>query len=150
MESQDVDTRVVEHNIRVVAKCYSKIRSDRLASLLDKSPDETEENLSRLVVDKSVYVTCACFDVCKQPATPRPVVECWEAVPLDANWLLYMHRYAKIDRPNKIVSFREAADASGQLNSWAGNISGLLSLVEQSCHLIAREEMIAKSKKGKR
>jgi hypothetical protein len=59
-------------------------------------------------------------------------------------------RYAKIDRPNKIVSFREAADASGQLNSWAGNISGLLSLVEQSCHLIAREEMIAKAKKGKR
>jgi|EP01043_Picozoa_sp_COSAG02_P011633 hypothetical protein len=56
MGSQDVDTRVVEHNIRVVAKCYSKIRSDRLASLLDKSPDETEENLSRLVVDKSVYV----------------------------------------------------------------------------------------------
>ena len=54
MESQDVDTRVVEHNIRVVAKCYSKIRSDRLASLLDKSPDETEENLARLVVDKSV------------------------------------------------------------------------------------------------
>ncbi len=49
-----MDTRVVEHNIRVVAKCYSKIRSDRLASLLDKSPDETEENLARLVVDKSV------------------------------------------------------------------------------------------------
>ena len=143
---------MVEHNIRVVAKCYSKIRSDRLAALLDKSPDETEENLSRLVVDKSVYVACASFDVCTQPATPRPVVECWEAVPLGANRLLWihMHRYAKIDRPNKIVSFREAADASGQLNSWAGNISGLLSLVEQSCHLIAREEMIAKSKKGKR
>ena len=27
----DVDTRVVEHNIRVVAKCYSKINSDKLA-----------------------------------------------------------------------------------------------------------------------
>ena len=61
-----------------------------------------------------------------------------------------LSRYAKIDRPNKVVSFREAEDASGQLNSWAGNISGLLALVEQSCHLIAREEMIAKSKTGKR
>jgi hypothetical protein len=36
---------VVEHNIRVIAKCYSKIRSERLANLLGKSPDETEENL---------------------------------------------------------------------------------------------------------
>ena len=51
---KDVDTRVVEHNIRVIAKCYSKIRSARLAMLLDKSQDETEENLSKLVVAKSV------------------------------------------------------------------------------------------------
>jgi hypothetical protein len=71
-------------------------------------------------------------------------------VATDRHALLLCHRYAKIDRPNKVVSFRAEEDASGQLNSWAGNISGLLSLVEQSCHLIAREEMIAKSKKGKR
>ena len=110
---KDLDTRVVEHNIRVVAKCYSRINSAKLATLLAKSGDETEEHLSRLVVDKSVY--------------------------------------AKIDRPNGVVSFRATEDAPGQLNSWAGDISNLLGLVERSRHLIAREEMVAdqlaKSKK---
>ena len=99
--------------------------------------------------------------------------------------------YAKIDRPNKVVNFRESTNEADQLNSWAGDISGLLgaffmrlkcvfyavkmrflnafftrflgwifcafvlvlrvmdlaALVEKSCHLIAREEMIAKTKK---
>ena len=70
--SQDVDTRVVEHNIRVVAKCYSRIRSDRLANLLGKSPDETEENLARLVVDKSVCVSLSLSISLWPPWLPMP------------------------------------------------------------------------------
>ena len=50
---------MVEHNIRVIAKCYSKIRSGRLSALLDKPQDETEEHLSRLVVAKSVRAPAA-------------------------------------------------------------------------------------------
>lgn len=34
--------------------------------------------------------------------------------------------YAKIDRPNKVVNFRESTNEADQLNSWAGDISGLL------------------------
>ncbi|KAJ8978077.1 hypothetical protein NQ317_000635 [Molorchus minor] len=50
----DLKSRVVEHNIRVMAKYYTRIRIARIAQLLDLSPAETEEFLSQMVVSKSV------------------------------------------------------------------------------------------------
>jgi 26S proteasome regulatory subunit N5 len=47
--------RVIEHNVRVIAKYYTRIRMPRLCQLLDLSTEETEEYLSKLVQDKSVY-----------------------------------------------------------------------------------------------
>ncbi|XP_014284688.1 26S proteasome non-ATPase regulatory subunit 12 [Halyomorpha halys] len=47
-------TRVVEHNIRVMAKYYTRITLKRMAELLDMSIEETEETLSEMVVNKSV------------------------------------------------------------------------------------------------
>jgi len=52
--------------------------------------------------------------------------------------------YAKIDRPHGIVSFRKAQTASDQLNQWSSDIDSLLKIVENSCHLIERENMIYK------
>jgi len=52
---KDLQTRVVEHNIRVVSKYYSRITVDRLAALLDLSTKETEEVLSRLVVSATIW-----------------------------------------------------------------------------------------------
>jgi len=52
---EDLHTRVIEHNIRVVAEYYSRIRMNRLTSLLDLSPQQTEETLSRLVVSGTVW-----------------------------------------------------------------------------------------------
>jgi len=46
--------RVVEHNIRVMAKYYTRITVLRMAELLDLSINETEEFLSNLVVSKTV------------------------------------------------------------------------------------------------
>lgn len=50
----DLKSRVVEHNIRVMAKYYTRIKIARVAQLLDLSPAETEEFLSNMVVSKTV------------------------------------------------------------------------------------------------
>ncbi|XP_018319022.1 26S proteasome non-ATPase regulatory subunit 12 [Agrilus planipennis] len=50
----DLRNRIVEHNIRVMAKYYTRIRLSRMAELLDLSISEIEEFLSNMVVNKNV------------------------------------------------------------------------------------------------
>ncbi|GAB1311711.1 proteasome regulatory particle subunit [Madurella fahalii] len=52
---QDLRKRVIEHNVRVVAKYYTRIQMGRLTQLLDLSEDETEKYISELVTAKTVY-----------------------------------------------------------------------------------------------
>jgi len=52
---EDLHTRVIEHNIRVVAEYYTRITLSRLTSLLDLTPQATEETLSRLVVSGTIW-----------------------------------------------------------------------------------------------
>ncbi|KAI0347847.1 PCI-domain-containing protein [Trametopsis cervina] len=52
---EDLHTRVIEHNIRIAAKYYTRITLTRLTDLLDLTPREAEETLSRLVVSKTVW-----------------------------------------------------------------------------------------------
>ena len=47
--------RVIEHNVRVIAKYYTCITFPRLTELLDLSEDETEKYISDLVTKKTVY-----------------------------------------------------------------------------------------------
>lgn len=47
--------RVVEHNIRVMSKYYSRLRLQRMADLLGLTLKETEEALSSLVVNKTIW-----------------------------------------------------------------------------------------------
>ena len=47
--------RVIEHNVRVVARYYTRIRMPRLCQLLDLGEAETERYLSQLVTDRTVY-----------------------------------------------------------------------------------------------
>ena len=47
--------RVIEHNVRVIAKYYTRIALTRLTSLLDLSEEETEKYISDLVTKKTVY-----------------------------------------------------------------------------------------------
>jgi len=51
----DLRKRVIEHNVRIVAKYYTRIKMDRLKVLLDLDEDETESYLSQLVTQKTVY-----------------------------------------------------------------------------------------------
>lgn len=51
----ELKKRVNEHNLRVIAKCYTRITNSRLASLLELTEEETEECVSRLVTSKMIY-----------------------------------------------------------------------------------------------
>ncbi|KAK7536976.1 PCI domain-containing protein [Phyllosticta citribraziliensis] len=52
---QDLRKRVIEHNVRVVAKYYTRIQIPRLRELLDLNEDETEKYISDLVTSKTIY-----------------------------------------------------------------------------------------------
>ncbi|EDO38521.1 predicted protein [Nematostella vectensis] len=51
----DLRKRVVEHNIRVMAKYYTRISMTRIAQLLNLTVEESEHFLSELVVSKTVF-----------------------------------------------------------------------------------------------
>lgn len=51
----DLRKRVIEHNVRVIAKYYTRIQLPRLTQLLDLDEDETESYISSLVTAKTVY-----------------------------------------------------------------------------------------------
>jgi len=51
----DLKNRIVEHNIRIIAKYYTKITMKRMAELLDLTEAEAEEFLSNLVSKKTVF-----------------------------------------------------------------------------------------------
>merc|ERR1711865_442806 len=60
---------------------------------------------------------------------------------------------AKIDRPAGKVRFGQRQTYTDRLNDWGGSISKMLDLVENTCHLIQKEQMVhaARSKlKGKK
>lgn len=52
---QDFRKRVIEHNVRVVAKYYTRIQMGRLTELLDLTEEETEKYISDLVTSKTIY-----------------------------------------------------------------------------------------------
>ena len=52
--------------------------------------------------------------------------------------------YVKIDRPAGIVSFRSPRQPAEVLSDWSSDIGKLLSLMETTCHLINRENMVYK------
>jgi 26S proteasome regulatory subunit N5 len=52
---EDLSLRIIEHNIRVIAKYYNRIRTLRLAQLLHLDIPDTEKHLSRLVVSGAVF-----------------------------------------------------------------------------------------------
>ena len=52
---KELHNRVIEHNIRVVAKYYTRVTTKRLMQLLDLNERDTEEFLSKLVVSKTIY-----------------------------------------------------------------------------------------------
>jgi len=52
---QDLRKRVIEHNVRVIARYYTRISVSRLEQLLNLKADETEQYISDLVTAKTIY-----------------------------------------------------------------------------------------------
>ncbi|KAI9292858.1 hypothetical protein K502DRAFT_343605 [Neoconidiobolus thromboides FSU 785] len=103
---EDFHARVIEHNIRIISKYYTRVTLERLTQLLDQTIEETEEFLSNLVVKKTIY--------------------------------------ARIDRPAGIVSFVKPRNTVEVLGDWTSDVNSLLNLIEQTTHLISKEEMVHK------
>jgi len=57
--------------------------------------------------------------------------------------------YARIDRPAGIINFTKPSEPMDTLNDWRGNVNSLLNLIEQTCHLIQRENMVHQHAKAK-
>jgi 26S proteasome regulatory subunit N5 len=122
--------RVVEHNVLVVARYYTRITLARLAQLLDLPAEEAEQELARLVVAKAV---AARID------RPRGVVTFAQASAQGAGG----------DAAAATVEAAGGAavgadDPEGLLNSWAGNIGKLLDLVDKASQQIQKECMTHK------
>ncbi|KAG2194463.1 hypothetical protein INT47_003831 [Mucor saturninus] len=101
---KELHNRVVEHNIRVIAKYYTRVTTKRLTQLLDLTEKDAEDFLSKLVVSKTIY--------------------------------------ARIDRSAGVINFQTKKDANEILNNWSSDINSLLNLIEKTCHLISKEEMV--------
>lgn len=50
--------------------------------------------------------------------------------------------YAKVDRLAGIINFQRPKDPNDLLNDWSQKLNSLMSLVNKTTHLIAKEEMI--------
>merc|ERR1712039_417023 len=50
--------------------------------------------------------------------------------------------FAKIDRPAGTIKFGRKQTYTDRLNDWSGSISKMLDLVENSCHMIQKEQMV--------
>ncbi|XP_078444084.1 26S proteasome non-ATPase regulatory subunit 12 homolog A-like [Wolffia australiana] len=78
----DLKERIIEHNILVVAKYYSKITLKRLADLLCLSLQETEEHVAEMVVGKALVAKMdrtqgvVCFQAAKDC---NEVLNAWAA-----------------------------------------------------------------------
>jgi 26S proteasome regulatory subunit N5 len=54
--------------------------------------------------------------------------------------------FVQIDRPRGVVSFVEPCSPEEVLSDWSSSVGGVLALLESTCHLINRENMVHKVK----
>jgi hypothetical protein len=74
--------RVVQHNIRVAAGAYTRVRFPRLAEVLGLDAPTTEAMVSELVSDKSIYARIdrpSGVVVFERPRPPTEVLSDWAA-----------------------------------------------------------------------
>jgi 26S proteasome regulatory subunit N5 len=98
--------RTVQHNLRVVGRYYTQIRSKRLAVLLGLTYDVLEVHLAEIASAGDLYL--------------------------------------KIDRPAGVVSFHQRPQPEQVLSDWASDVGKMLHLMESTCHIINRENMVYK------
>lgn len=98
--------RVIQHNIRVIARYYKRIRMTRVSTLLNLSMLDAEKHLSDMSAAGDLHL--------------------------------------KIDRPIGIVDFVEKQRPEEVLTEWSNDMAKMMQLMESTCHLIHRENMVYK------
>mmetsp|Transcript_15176 Transcript_15176/g.11035 ORF Transcript_15176/g.11035 Transcript_15176/m.11035 type:complete len:105 (-) Transcript_15176:27-341(-) len=96
--------QLIQHNIRVIEKYYSRVKLQRLAHLVGVGEDRAEAEIGDMVVNNRLH--------------------------------------AKINRMQGIVVFQKSKFTNDILNDWNHDIRTLLDKIEQTCHLINRENVV--------
>nr|CAD7395109.1 unnamed protein product [Timema cristinae] len=136
---QDLRSRVVEHNIRIMAKYYTKISVKRMSELLDLSPE---------VSNSRVWQVSELSDLSPEVSNSR-VWQVSELSPEETEEILSQLVVSKAvtartDRPAGVVSFTHSQDPGAVLTQWSEQLSSLMQLVNRTTHLINKEEMVHK------
>ncbi|GLC75741.1 hypothetical protein PLESTF_001680400 [Pleodorina starrii] len=77
---EDLKLRVIEHNVLVAAKYYSRMRTSRLATILSLTPEQMEKHVSELVVAKAIRAKIdrpAGVISLAQPQSPEEQLNSW-------------------------------------------------------------------------
>jgi 26S proteasome regulatory subunit N5 len=122
---EDLQSRVIEHNLFVVAKYYNRISLTRLSELLCLTVDEAETRLSKSVCSKKVH---AKIDRPNGIATFKKVNDVASADGKDGG--------------DSLSSSETAPDQL--LNSWVNNVDSLLAALDKAGNLINKEAMTHK------
>ena len=122
---EDLQSRVIEHNLFVVAKYYKRISLTRLSELLCLTVDEAETRLSKSVCSKKVH---AKIDRPNGIATFKKVNDVASADGKDGG--------------DSLSSSETAPDQL--LNSWVNNVDSLLAALDKAGNLINKEAMTHK------
>ena len=125
---EDLQSRVIEHNLFVVAKYYNRISLSRLSELLCLTVDKAETRLSKSVCSKKVH---AKIDRPNGIATFRKVNNNNNTSPGNEK-----------DGSNASSSSETAPDQL--LNSWVNNVDSLLAALDKAGNLINKEAMTHK------
>ena len=125
--------RVIQHDIRVIAKYYTQFHLKQLAQMLSLNETRVEEYISGLVSIGSDEMTT-------ESKAPGQIKD-------EGNRELQEYKLkAKIDRSGGVVLFDLEETPDATLMEYTGKISELLGLVENTCHLIHKENMIFEAK----
>jgi 26S proteasome regulatory subunit N5 len=103
---RDLIRQLIQHNLRVIEKYYSKINISTLSRLIGVPEDRAEQEICDMVVNHRIQ--------------------------------------AKINRLAWQVTFKKKnQNTEGMLDDWNRDVKTLLDKVEQTCHLINREKIVA-------
>jgi 26S proteasome regulatory subunit N5 len=129
-------SRVIQHNLRVVSTYYRRIHTNRLADMLGLTPDDLEAHLSEIAEGAESASSVAITGNNRFAAKAKKPVQSEQDVGI----------YVKIDRPAGVINFSRPRAPENILSDWACDVSKMLTLMESTCHLINRENMVHKIK----
>jgi len=102
---RDFVRQLIQHNLRVIEKYYSKIKISTLSRLIGVPDDRAETEICDMVVNKRIS--------------------------------------ARINRMDRQVTFKKKnRNVEGMLGDWNTDIKTMLDKIEQTCHLINRENIV--------